>query len=237
LGEQRVSFDIPNDLKEINLIEVEMRPGEKLLNVLAHPNIAAILMTLGLLLIYAEISAPGIGVAGIAGGLCLLIAFIGLQALPVQAGGLALLALGAALLIAELFVVSGGALAVGGLVSFVLGLLWLFDPGAGDLQISTSVLVFSIGTIAVGVGLLIWAASRTRSLQRKTLETTGGGELSGLKGYVGRVDSVDSSGHAGLILIRGEIWKFTSEKPVQQGDSVQVVEVHGLSVKIEKQEA
>ncbi|RPJ76193.1 MAG: nodulation protein NfeD, partial [Alphaproteobacteria bacterium] len=148
---------------------LEMTFGEKILNYLSHPNIAALLMTLGILLIYSELSAPGIGLGGILGGLCLIVAFIAFQALPIQAGGLVLLGLGVILIISEIFVESGGALAFGGSISLVLGLLWVVDPVASDLRISPWV-IGSIGVVMMsGTMLIAYGVSRIKKQSVETL--------------------------------------------------------------------
>lgn len=215
---------------------VDMRPGEKLLNWIAHPNIAALLMTLGILLIYAELSAPGLGLPGIAGALCLIVAFIAFQALPIRTGGLLLIALGAALMVAEIFAFSGGILAVGGIVCFLLGLLWVIDPEGGDLRITPAVWALSAGSLIAGGGLIAWAAARTRALSQRALQDAKGGGLGGLEGYVGVVEQVSGGGLAGKALIRGEIWNFQSDRPLAKGDRVEAVSAQGLQIKVKPKE-
>ena len=92
---------------------LEMSTGQKLLHLIAHPNIAAILMTFATLLIYVELNNPGVGIAGTLGAICLIVAFMAFQSLPIHTGGLMLLVLGMILMVAEAFVASGGALAAG----------------------------------------------------------------------------------------------------------------------------
>lgn len=213
---------------------LEMTFGEKILNYLSHPNIAAILMTLGILLIYSELSAPGIGLGGILGGLCLIVAFIAFQALPIQIGGLVLLGIGVLLLISEIFVVSGGMLALGGCISLILGLLWVIDPVASDLSISPWV-IGSIGVVMLsGAMLIAYGAFRMKKQSEETHKRIGGGDLAGVKGYQGRVQSIAPDGKSGQILIRGEFWNFVSKESLKPDDNVVVQQSNGLTLEVVK---
>ena len=211
---------------------VKMTLGEQVLNYLSHPNIAAILMSLGLLLIYTELSSPGLGLGGILGGLCLIVAFIAFQALPIHMGGLILLGLGVLSIIAEIFVVSGGVLAVGGSIAFIFGLLWVVDPVATDLRISPW-LIGSIGGILISGTLLIgYGISRIKKQSEETLKRIGGGDTAGVKGYKGRIQSVVPDGKSGQILIRGELWKFISQEPLKKNDNVIVCNSNSLTLEV-----
>lgn len=214
----------------------EMTWGQKLLHLIANPNISAILMTLAMLLIYVEVSHPGITVAGVAGAVCLLLAFMSFQVLPIRTGGLALLILGMALLIAEVFVTTGGALAVGGLVSFALGLLWVVDPGATDLVLSWSVWIPLVLGMAGTVGVIAFAASRTRKLAGEARARMGGGGPEGLMGYLGEVQAVSSDGLSGKAVIRGEVWDIGSDGPLQVGDRVEVLRAQGFKVQVRRRQ-
>ncbi len=214
---------------------IEMTPGQKLLHLLANPNIAGILLSLAILMIYVELSHPGITIAGVLGGICLLVAFMALQLLPIRIGAVGLITLGVLLMIAEAFVISHGALAAGGVVSFVLGLLWLMDPGATSLRISPSVWV----PIAVGMGatvvMLSIAAARMRSLSRQTLALIGGGAAAGLAGYEGHVTALTSpDGRHAKASFRGEIWDVVSDQELKTGDLVEAVDAQGMVAKVRR---
>lgn len=213
---------------------IPMTLGEKLLNMLSHPNIAAILMTLGIFLIYTEISSPGLGIPGILGGLCLITAFIAFQAIPIRVGGLVLIGLGAALVIAEIFVISGGILAAGGAVSLVLGLLWVVDPEATDLQLSP-LFALTLGfTFLSGAMLIAVATSRIKKLSAETLQRVGGGGPAGLAGYSAKVMHVNDDGRSGQVSIRGEVWEFFSNDQLKQNDSVIIKNVNGLKLEVQR---
>lgn len=211
---------------------IEMTLGEIVLNQLAHPNVAAILMTLGILLIYAELSAPGLGLAGILGGLCLVVAFIAFQALPIQMGGLVLLGIGVLLIISEIFVNSGGALALGGTVSLLLGLLWVVDPVGTDLRISPWVLGFVGMILLSGVLIIGYGVARLKKQSAETLKKVGGGDAAGVSGYKGRVVNIDPNGLTGQMSIRGEYWRFISKEPLKENDPVVVTNSHGLILEV-----
>ncbi|MCM2277889.1 MAG: ATP-dependent Clp protease proteolytic subunit [Oligoflexia bacterium] len=219
-------------LRGAELRPTEMSAGQRLLSLLAHPNIAAILMSLGIFLIYLELSNPGITLAGISGAICLLIALMSLQLLPIHAGGLALLLLGAALILAEPFIVSHGVLGVGGAISFALGLLWIMDRSSSSLRVSPEVWVpIALGLVS-GVLLIAFAAARMKRLTRETLAKIGGGGLAGLAGYEGHVETVEPDGRSGRVAFRGELWAFRSEIPLKPGDAVRAIRSDGLVVEV-----
>ncbi len=216
---------------------VAMSWGQKLLDTLSNPNIAAILMTLAMVLIYLELSNPGISVAGILGVICLVVAFMAFQTLPITTGGVALLVLGMIMMAAEIFASTHGVLAAGGLLSFVLGLLWLIDPNEPSFAIHRWVIVGAGAGLGTAVAILAWAASRTRKLARETRARVGGGGTSGLIGYQGHVEHVEGkAANEGKALFRGELWDFQSNEPVAVGDAVEAMQVHGFKVHVKKKE-
>jgi len=229
-GSQRVLDLIPTLGADghARVVDYEMVVAYRVLNVLADPNIAYILMTLGLLGLYVEFSHPGAVLPGIAGGICLLLALTALQVLSVNYGGLALLLVGVALLVAEAFLPTFGVLGVGGLVAFVLGSLFLFDVERTGLQVSRGLVAGAAGALALAglvVATLVWRSQRRRP--------TGGRE--GMLGTVGvarqRLDP------DGTVLVRGEYWSATSDAPVQKGESVEVTGIEGLRLRVRPAES
>jgi len=207
---------------------INMTWGQKILHLLANPNIATLLMALGVLCIYIEITTPGITIPGILGGIAILVAFISFQMLPIRTGGFLLLILGVGFLIAEAFVVSHGALAVGGIISFVLGVIWVLDPAETDLKISPAVWVPAALALGGGAAVIAFAAAKLKEQAKKALAQIGGGGYSGLAGYQGRVESVIEGGLEGKALIRGEVWDFEASTPLSVGDLVEVERVIGF---------
>jgi membrane-bound serine protease (ClpP class) len=205
------------------VVDYPMRLAERVLNVLADPNVAYILMTAGLLGLYVEFTHPGTILPGIVGTICLLLALTALQVLSVNYGGLALLIVGVALLVAEAFLPTFGVLGIGGLVAFVLGSLFLFDAERTGLEVARGLVAGAAGALAlVGlvVGTLVWRSQRRRP--------TGGRE--GMLGAVGvarqRLDP------QGTVLVRGEYWTATSDETVQPGESVEITGIEGLRLRV-----
>ena len=204
---------------------MEMRLSQRVLNVLADPNIAYLLMMAGLLGLYVEFTHPGLSLPGIAGAICLLLAMAAMQVLPVNASGLGLLALGVALLVAEAFLPTFGLVGVGGLVAFILGSLLLFDtPGTG-VAVARSV-VFGVGGGLAAVILLVGAlVARTR---RRPAQL-------GREGMVGEVGVVrERLAPTGSVVVRGEYWKAESDEAVDVGERVEVTAVHGLTLRVRR---
>src|SRR5262249_6143196 len=119
------------DGDELRTRRYEMRLTQRLISYLADPNIAYLLMMLGTLGLYAELTHPGLGIPGVAGGICLLLGLAALQVLPLNVSGLALMGLGIVLLVAELFLPTFGGVGAGGGGACVLGSLFVFDRGGG----------------------------------------------------------------------------------------------------------
>jgi membrane-bound serine protease (ClpP class) len=224
---------------DAEVVVFKMTTGQMLLNLLSNPNIAGILMTLAMILIYVEINNPGVQVAGILGVVCLIIAFMSFQTLPIRTGGIALLLLGALGMVAEIFATTHGALAAGGALSFVLGLFWVIDPNQTGVGIAPAVYVpagIALGGGAIAIG---WFAARSRHDSEAARLAMKGGGPGGLAGYSGVVQSVSHSEgekSAGKILVRGEIWDFLADEAIRAADTVEVVRVEGLKtyVKLKK---
>lgn len=219
---------------EVRVENVEMTLGQKVLNILSNPNIAAILATVGLVLIYFEVNNPGIQVSGILGMICLVVSFMSFQTLPIRTGGLVLLVVGAIGLIAEVFATTHGILGAAGVLSFFLGMIWVID--AEQMRVGVSPVVYIPAALFLGsMALLVgWFASRTKSASTAELERMKGGSLSGLSGYTGVIQVLSNSTSvpavSGRVLIRGELWDFLSDASLSVGDSVEVIRSEGLKV-------
>ncbi len=214
------------DVSRFELVAHEMRLKQKLLNILADPNVAYLLMMAGLLGLYVEFTNPGLLFPGVAGGICLLLALTALQVLTFNYSGLALLALALVLLVAELFVPSFGTLGVGGIVAFVLGSLLLFDTAESDLSVNPNIVYAAAATFAAFAMLLSFLVVRTQR-GRPVL----GAE--GLVGELGEVRQRIGGGQAaGKVLVHGEYWNATAQVPVEVGTRVTVLQVSGLSLTV-----
>ena len=175
---------------------------QRFLHLLANPNIAYVLMTLGVLGIILEISSPGIGAGGIVGVISLLLAFYSFQVLPVSFVGIALIVLAVGLLVAEIFVSSHGILGIGGAIALILGGLLLFDTSAEYLQVSWPVLI-AVAVIVVAFFLIVIRAI-TKARHRPV--------VTGVEGLVGATGTVLTPLlPEGQVWVQGERWSARSE--------------------------
>jgi membrane-bound serine protease (ClpP class) len=208
--------------------EVAMWWGEKMLAVLANPNLAILLLMLGFYGVVFEFYSPGWGVAGTLGAICLALSFFSLAVLPVRFAGLLLVLLALTMFVAEVFVTSYGALSLGGAACLVLGGLMLVESPAGFIGVSLNVLVpFALATAVITIVLV---ASIVRTHRRRI--------LTGDEAQIGSVGVADvdfqptTGGYAGSVLIHGERWQATSAEPVAVGTSLEVLGRDGLTLRI-----
>ena len=227
-GESRVL-----DLAGATLVEVPMSPFLSFIRLLSDPTIAFLLFSLGSAGLLAELYAPNF-VTGILGALALILAFIGLGALPLNVGGLLLVVLGLVLIGLELTVTSHGLLGFGGLVCFALGASALFtepvDPFEPLARVATPVIATVTVTAGVFIALVVYAAIRSRGMA-SPLGTVGSFLLSpGSHGVVRQPLEPIGSIHAA-----GEEWTARSadDRPIQRGTPVKVIAVDGLTVLVE----
>ena len=193
---------------------VEMSLWKRVLDTLIDPNLIVILMSLGVLGITIELWNPGLILPGTVGAISLVIGLFGLQILPVSWAGVLLMLLAAGFFVAEMFVVSHGALALAGAVAFVIGSLMLFDPAGESYQVSLTVALTVAGTMALMVGLVVAKLVQVRRAE----VVTGQEELMGEVGIVRQtLDPV------GLVFVHGELWRAkTDGGPIPPGAHVRV---------------
>ena len=218
------------ELAGAELRELEMPLLTRLLDKLASPDIAVLLLLLGLLGLYVEFNQPGLLAPGIAGGVCLLLAAIAFQILPFSWVGLLLMGIGLALVVAELFAMTYGLLFALGIVCMLLGGSMVFDPRSvpevGDLTLSFwSVLVPGVGAFALFGGLVLVVVAR--SVGRPQI--TGVSELIGL---VGR--SATPLAPDGRVFVRGEYWTARADESLPAGVNVEVVAVEGMALRVRR---
>jgi membrane-bound serine protease (ClpP class) len=205
-------------------IEVGFR--DRILNIITDPNVAYVLMMLGMLGLFFELSNPGVILPGVIGGISLILAFFAFQSLPINYAGLLLILFGIVLLVAEIKIVSHGVLAIGGIVSMALGSLMLFDAPEIGLRVSWWAIVPTVGATA-GLFLFVITAG-VRALARR--------QLLGPSGLAGQTATVrERLAPEGQVLVNGEIWRAVAEgEPVEVGAHVRVVAVDGLTLKVAK---
>ena len=213
------------DFDGVSILHFEMGLKQKVINILADPNIAYLLMMAGILGLYMEFSNPGALFPGIAGGIALLLALASFQVLPINYAGLLLIGLGLCLLVAEAFLPSFGILGISGVVSLGLGSLLLFNVQGSDLAVDGSIVLAAVGTLSAFV--LVVTVLVVRSQRRKA--TLGYG---GLIGEVGEVrDRLDLRGK---VFVHGEVWNAEGAERLEAGDRVEVVGYDGMKLKVKR---
>lgn len=195
----------------------------EMLKALSDPNIAYVLMSIGMIGLLAELYNPGAILPGIVGAISLILAFYSFQSLPINYAGVLLMLLGVILFVLEVSVTSYGLLAIGGVISMILGSLMLVKAEAPFLQISWSVILpvvisaaaFSLFVLGMGV----------RAMRRRPV--TGGEGMIGLVGI-----ARTSVAPQGRIQVRGELWDAISEEPLNPGDAAEVTRLEGLTLHV-----
>jgi membrane-bound serine protease (ClpP class) len=198
---------------------------ERVLIAISDPNIAYLLMLIGLAGLYFEFAHPGAILPGVVGGISLILAFFALQTLPVNYAGVLLILLAVILFIAEIKVVSHGILTIGGVVSLILGSLILYESPDPALRVSFSVMIPAIAVIS-----LFFIGVITLALKAQLRKPATGSE-----GMIGKEGVAVTAIHEeGKILIDGEYWNAVSEQGVEEGKTVKVLGVKGLKLIVEE---
>jgi membrane-bound serine protease (ClpP class) len=211
------------------IVRVEMSAKQKLINILSTPDIAFLLLSLGSLGLLLEFYNPGLIFPGVAGVVCLMMGFVSFQILPFNYAGVVLLLLAIGLFVAEIYVSSYGLLTTGGVISFALGALLLFDTPDSDVRVGYQVVIASTGAIALFFGYVLFYLIKAQNLK----------PLAGIEGLIGEEGSaVSDIGESGKIYVMGEYWDALSDEPISEGDKIKVVESKkGFKLKVEKVES
>lgn len=207
--------------KGVHLTYVTPGWRDRVLNTISNPNIAYVLMMIGMAGLYFELSHPGAILPGVVGAISLILAFFAFQTLPVNYAGLLLIALAIIFFIAEIKVASYGLLSVAGLISLTLGSVMLFE----DVRVSLKLIMPT--TIMIGGFFVVIAFLAFRAYRSKP--------TSGMEGLIGEIGVVEERiDQVGLIFAHGEYWKATSTKVAEQGEKVRVIGSRGLELIVEK---
>ena len=203
----------------------EMTWRQRFLSAIAHPQIAYLLMTLGILGLTVELWNPGAILPGVVGGLSLLLAFFAFQIVPIDATGMLLIVFGLALLILELKVPSFGILGIGGIVALVIGSIMATSAVPGvRIHLGTVIPAALILAAAVlGLGRLALKA------QRRPAQTG----VDAMIGEIGRTRAALAADMPGQIDVHGEIWRAVSRVPLLEGVAVRIIGVDGLTLRVE----
>lgn len=223
-----MEVQLPSGKKVINakgatINERKIGFREKVLITVSNPNIAYLLFLLGLAGLYFEFAHPGVILPGIVGGISLILAFFALQTLPVNYAGVLLIIFAVILFIAEIFVISHGILTMGGIVSLILGSIFLFDAPDPALRVSWSVLIPTIIVVSLFFVTVITLVLRAQMRKPATGEQ-------GMLGEEG--EAVTAISGEGKVLIKGEYWNAVSREPVEKGKRIKVVGVKGLKLEV-----
>jgi len=214
-----------------SIVELPMSALQKLLSVLASPQLAFVLFLAGLAGIYIEIQSPGLVVPGALGTVCLVLVGISLQIIPFDWIGLLLLLVGVGLMVGEIFVAGFGLMFVPGLLLFGVGAYLVFRvPALSDVSLPLWQFVMPVVAVfgLLGAGV-VWGVSR--SFARP--------QVAGVAGLIGAHGVVDREiGPAGgTVLLRGELWNARSDQPIAAGLEIEVEELDGLTLRVRVSEA
>ena len=199
------------------LVKTHYRPGwrDKVLRMISDPNIAYLLMMIGMAGLFFELAHPGVIFPGVIGAISLILAFYSFQTLPVNYAGLLLIVLAIILFIAEVKVASYGILSLGGLTSLILGSIMLFEDARVSLKFMTPTVIL-VGGFFVLVSTLAFRAYRAKP-------------ISGMEGLIGEVGLVkDTIDPEGRVFVHGEIWRAVSRTRIEPGQKVVVEDMDGL---------
>jgi len=203
----------------------EMTLRQRVLSAIAHPNIAYLLLSLGMLGLTIELWTPGAVLPGIVGGVSLLLAFFALSLLPVNYAGLLLILLGLVLFALEIKVTSYGLLTAGGIVSLVFGSMILIDSPAPELQLSLRI-VLPVALAFSGIAAML---VRLGVAAQRQPAVTG---AAGMVGEIGRALTPIGPAAPGRLAVHGEIWDAAADEPIAEGARVRIVSVEGLRVTV-----
>jgi membrane-bound serine protease (ClpP class) len=209
---------------EHTLVRFEPDWRTELLSIITNPNVAYILMLIGIYGIILEFYNPGMMLPGVIGAISLLLALYAFQVLPVSYAGLALIGLGMAMMVGEMLMPSFGALGIGGIIAFVVGSIMLIDIEAPGFGISWQL----IGGVALAAAsmLLLLMTMFARSRQRPV--ATGQEEMVGSRARV-----IEWGGGEGRVRIHGEMWHARGPAALQPGQEVRVIGIDGLTLTVE----
>ena len=212
-------------LKGAELVPHEMGLREKILDAIGNPNVAYVLMMIGMMGLFFELSNPGVILPGVIGGISLILALFAFQTLPVNYAGVLLIILAIILFIAEIKIVSHGMLTVGGVIAMILGSLMLFESPEPYLRLSWSVILPTVLLTTLFFGFAV--AKVIKAYKRRPVT---GGE--GLTGEEGRADTDIMP--EGKVFVRGEYWDAESPERIIKGEKVVVTAVDGMRLKVRK---
>ncbi|MCC5795713.1 MAG: nodulation protein NfeD [Methylophaga sp.] len=219
--------DVVLQLANAEVTEIETGWRYDLLSLITDPNVAYLLLMIGIYGLILEFYNPGVGIAGVVGVISLLLAGFALHMLPVNYAGLALLVVGMALMIGEAFSPSFGILGIGGLIAFVAGSIFLMDSDLPAYQISMPLIIaLAASSFAIFV-FVVGAALKARQSRI----------VSGQEAIIGSVaEALADFQGAGRVMATGEHWLAESTQPVKRGQKLRITGIDGLILRVEPDE-
>jgi membrane-bound serine protease (ClpP class) len=211
-------------LDNVKKVTINETLRTKILKTISNPNIAYILMMIGLAGLYFEFSHPGSIFPGVIGAIALILAFFAMQTLPVNYAGILLIVLAIIFFIMEMKITSYGLLSVAGVVSLLLGSLMLFKGSTPDMKLSLQVVLPTILVISgffVAVAGLVFRAQISKPMTGST----------GLVGEVGVVKKALTP--EGKVFVHGELWNAKAKDPIDKDAKVRIVQVVNLILEVE----
>lgn len=217
IGERKVRLKT----KGIQIVYFKPNLRDRILETISDPNIAYILMMIGLTGLYFELAHPGAILPGVLGTISLILAFYSFHTLPVNYAGLLLIVLGIILFILEIKITSYGMLTIGGIISLLLGSMMMFQEVNVSLNLVVpTVIMFSI--FFLGITFLAIKAHRRKP-------------ISGAEGLIGEEGIVERwENGKGLVFVHGEYWNAESDEKLNPGDKIVVIDMKGLTLKVKK---
>ena len=210
-------------LRDEHLKAIEMTVRQKVLSKVLNPNIALILGLIGLLGLYIEFSNPGLIFPGVAGGVCIFLALVAFNILPINLLGVVLILAAIVLFVLEAKMTSYGLLASLGIAAMVLGSLILIDSPLPEMRVK----------LVTALGITLPFAAITVFLMRLVLLAHRNKSVTGKEGMIGEIGTaLTDIGAQGKVQVHGEIWQASSSQPIESGNRVRVLAVEGLNIRV-----
>ena len=210
-------------LRDERLKAIEMTVRQKVLSKVLNPNIALILGLIGLLGLYIEFSNPGLIFPGVAGGVCIFLALVAFNILPINLLGVVLILAAIVLFVLEAKMTSYGLLASLGIAAMVLGSLILIDSPLPEMRVK----------LVTALGITLPFAAITVFLMRLVLLAHRNKSVTGKEGMIGEIGTaLTDFGAQGKVQVHGEIWQASSSQPIESGNRVRVLAVEGLNIRV-----
>jgi membrane-bound serine protease (ClpP class) len=206
---------------QVSNIEPDWRT--RVLSVITNPSVAYLMILVGIYALIFEFTNPGLILPGVVGAICILIAMYAFQLLPVNYAGLALLLLGIAFMVAEVWITSHGALAAGGLVAFVIGSVMLIDTDVPQFEIPYAL----IGGVTAASGAFVFLVVGMLLRSRRRPVVSGREELIGAPG-----EALEDIAGEGWARVHGERWRVRTRAPLKRGQALRVAAIDGLVLEV-----